>query len=287
MTLVDVEGATFEEGFLPQTARRLLAEGRHREVRELRAFLRAPSATQPSGVIFHVGRCGSTLVSSLVNACLGVTVIKESPFLNAVIRGHLSSGSDFGEPEVIAAARSAAALSGKVVLKTTSWNAQVAPVLCRAFPDAPVVVLTRTAEASVASNVRDPPGWAAYRTDRDRSAARELWPSLGDGELTPVEFFAHAWRSTIERVLKIRSALVVDYDQFHAAPRRVIAGVWDHLRVPAPPDEAAVESLLATDSKQGSTFRGSIGSRDLSPEERKAIRAICAAAQAELDERLR
>lgn len=49
----------------------------------------SPSMMEPSGLIFHIARCGSTLVSQLLKALPSLVVYSEPPVLNDVL---MSSG---------------------------------------------------------------------------------------------------------------------------------------------------------------------------------------------------
>lgn len=107
----------------------------------LAAASEAP-ARAPDGLIFHMSRCGSTLVAQMLAAMTGVRVISEAPALDAAVR------IEGGAPGALAAmvgalGRRRADGERGYVLKLDSWHARAVPLFRRLFPATPWVFLYR------------------------------------------------------------------------------------------------------------------------------------------------
>lgn len=121
----------------------------------------ALDAPEPAGLIFHISRCGSTLMTRMLGAMQGVVVLSEAPPLEAMIgAGRRDPGLD--EAAQIRAIRAMAALLGRprdgeergCVIKFDSWSLLDFDLLRRAFPRSPFVVLHRDPAAVLASHAR-------------------------------------------------------------------------------------------------------------------------------------
>ena len=174
----DLRGTRFAEPFFHQTVERWAGNDPSPLVRTgfgaLRALDGEPSL-DPAALIFHVSRCGSTLLSRLLGCIPGVLVISEPAPLNALLLA--DPGSLDGETEAQALRLLVRALGRRrfgderhYVLKLSSWNVTRLALFRRAFPEAALVWLTRTPHEVVASVLADPPGWLALR--HDPAAAR-------------------------------------------------------------------------------------------------------------------
>lgn len=121
-----------------------------------------------TGLIFHMSRCGSTLLARLLAEDPNTLVLNEPDIVNMLLKESLNS-TEHESPEQTNAAivQAVASVSSRVhpdakriVIKTTSWNAARASTLMEAFPDARGLFLTRDPRAVLASLGRNPPGWA-------------------------------------------------------------------------------------------------------------------------------
>ncbi|PST81839.1 hypothetical protein C7T94_18405 [Pedobacter yulinensis] len=102
---------------------------------------------QPAGVIFHVSRCGSTLLSQLLGLDPENIVLAEVPFLDALLR----AGKSMQRAEAVALLQAAVAFYGqrrsgrekRVFIKTDSWHIHFAAIFREAFPDVPFFLVYR------------------------------------------------------------------------------------------------------------------------------------------------
>jgi len=190
----DLSAERFAEPFFEQTVTRWACGPTARPLvrtgLEALADLDREPSLEPAGMIFHLSRCGSTLVSRLLGTLPGVAVLAEPGPLNAVLG---LDGVD--EATVTRLARLVIRALGRVrlgderqlVLKCTSWNVRRRAILSAAFPNTPWVWVQRDPAHVLASLLADPPGWLDPQTEpRAEVAARALGSMLaaargGDG----------------------------------------------------------------------------------------------------------
>jgi len=107
----------------------------------------------PSGLIFHMSRCGSTLVSQMLGAAPGHVSISETPVLDAVIQ-HPFEDPDAHADALRALAHAYGRGAGHLFLKLDSWHTRALPLLRRAFPDTPWIFLYRDPVEVMVSQLR-------------------------------------------------------------------------------------------------------------------------------------
>ena len=113
----------------------------------------------PRGLIFHMSRCGSTLVAQMLASAARNTVISEAPPLDAAVQLEVfaaASGRDGGvlAAMVSALGRRQPAADAGLFLKHDSWHAMSLPVIRRALPRAPWVFLYRDPVEVMVSQAR-------------------------------------------------------------------------------------------------------------------------------------
>lgn len=118
----------------------------------------------PPTFLFHVSRCGSTLLTqqlALDDRCI---VLSEAPVLDACLRLHLKSpgvvSEETGDRLFLAAlavlARPRFPAESLLFVKADSWHVHLHGRLRRMFPDAPMVLLHREPSAVLESHRRQP-----------------------------------------------------------------------------------------------------------------------------------
>lgn len=121
----------------------------------------APDAATPDALIFHMSRCGSTLVSQMIAAMPGSIVASEAAPLDAMLLLCLSSPQIPIEQQVALIRGMAAALGRdrfgdrrRFVIKTDSWHSLGLPLLRAAFPETPWLFLFRDPVEVMVSQMR-------------------------------------------------------------------------------------------------------------------------------------
>ena len=116
----------------------------------------------PAGFVFHMSRCGSTLVSQMLAAHRDHIVISEAAPIDTVLQSHRRR-SEIGDERRIEWLRGLLAAYGqagcgptqRVIVKFDSWSVLDLPLVDRAFPDVPWVFVYRQPVEVLASHARE------------------------------------------------------------------------------------------------------------------------------------
>ena len=155
----------FTEPFFEQTIAKCLSEARDGMPRRrtpmdelVEEQARRPGPC-PSGFIFHMSRCGSTLVAQLLAALTDTLVISEAPPIDAVLRAHLHAPVSEERRmtwlrAMLGALGRASGGGGRYFVKFDAWSTMELPLIRRAFPDVPWIFVHREPEEVMVSHVR-------------------------------------------------------------------------------------------------------------------------------------
>lgn len=155
----DIRSLRFEDPFLAGTVYR--AQYRHQDdpgsgpfrrqttMSELLDSTHAEAVINPSGFIFHLARCGSTLVAQMLAALADHIVLSEAPAIDAVMRTRFWTGAS--EDERASWLRAVVSSLGRrrndaekrLFVKFDAWHTVELPLIRMAFPDVPWIFLYR------------------------------------------------------------------------------------------------------------------------------------------------
>ena len=159
LSLREIRPAELKDPFMQETIARMPA--RESVVQVARENLgRGTAGTGPAGIVFHVARCGSTLVSQLLRQDAGLVVYAEPLPVNEI----LLPPAKWQRADVVAALRSLGAAFARHaqrpwVLKLTSWNTLFCDLVAEAFPSSPWALCLRDPLEVGVSLLRQPAGW--------------------------------------------------------------------------------------------------------------------------------
>ena len=158
------DGIGFDPPFWTDTANRLMRDPfrllfQHTGgLADLERHEQRRPAVRPSGFVYHLSRCGSTLVTNALASVPGVSVLSEPLPLDQVLRALADRPTDL---QALAARWMLSALSPAVndgddglVVKLDSWHIHLFPILRQAFPDVPWIFLARDPVEVMASHER-------------------------------------------------------------------------------------------------------------------------------------
>jgi hypothetical protein len=129
---------------------------------KLAEWLRRHPPLPPSGFIFHMSRCGSTLVAQMLAALSHNIVVSEASPIDAVVRARhwrpdLSDDTQAAWLTwVIGALGQARAGERNYFIKLDCWHTAQLPLFARAFPDVPWIFLYRDPVEVLVSQLRMP-----------------------------------------------------------------------------------------------------------------------------------
>lgn len=224
-----------------------------------------PESVPPAAFIFHVSRCGSTLLTQALATLAQCIVASEPPALDAFFRLHhhhpdQSGGVHLFRQLVAALGQRRSLAERHLVVKLDCWHLPWIPFVQAAFPGTPIVFLYRQPDEVLASHRRQRgrqmvPGLI----DLSRLADRVHKP--GAQELAPGDLDGHAIRvleSLYRCGLETAAAsdlVLIDYGQL---PGVLWHGLTDTLGMECTPGElAALQARSGFHSKHShSPFEG-------------------------------
>ena len=137
----------------------------------------APRDTAPVGIIFHVARCGSTLLSQSLKRLDDLVVYAEPQPVNEI----LAPPHKWPRADLVAALRTLSAAFARharrpYVLKLSSWNTLYCDIVAEAFPDTPWVLSLRDPVEVGVSLLASPPGWLQGTAEAARGLVAQVDP---------------------------------------------------------------------------------------------------------------
>ncbi|XXY44373.1 hypothetical protein WME91_30640 [Sorangium sp. So ce269] len=156
----ELSPAVYDAPFLSDGLRQALAAAgaalslTHRPVRQL-----PDEGGLPAGLIFHVSRCGSTLVSQMLATLPGVRAVSEPEAVSLYLLECARGACAFEAEEfrrLIKAFGRGLQPGAPYVIKLSSWNVMFLDQIRGALPEVPWAFLTRDPAEVLVSNVRHP-----------------------------------------------------------------------------------------------------------------------------------
>lgn len=128
---------------------------------EPRLFHKVPP---PSGFIFHMSRCGSTLLARLLARLERHLVVEESTWINDMLKlcdYQILKGAEETWFRNLVLSHGPRGQGGerRYYLKLSSWNAAFIDFIQRVFPDVPTIFLFRDPHEVLVSVLQSPPGF--------------------------------------------------------------------------------------------------------------------------------
>jgi hypothetical protein len=201
---------------------------------KLAEWLRDYPGLQPNGFIFHMSRCGSTLVSQMLATLARNVVVSEASPIDAVVRAPQMLPGLSDDQHVLwlrsivgALGRPRAGNEQNYFIKLDSWHTLALPLFQRAFPDVPWIFMYRDPVEVLVSQLRIP-GWQMVPGAVDPIL---LGSPSSDGALNPQIYRAHVLARVCEPVLEHHGAgksLLINYRQL---PEAVWTAIMPHFGV--------------------------------------------------------
>ena len=168
-------------------------------------------AWQPAGLVFHMSRCGSTLVAQMLGRVPGHVVLSEPEPLDAILSW--VSRDDVAQGEKVAAVRAIVAAlgggGGRVFVKLDAWHTAHIALLRAAFPATPWVYLFRDPVEVMASHMCQPGSHMVAGGHPARTLRVEAG-NAGDREDHCARVLAAIGRNVLAN-WEVGGGLVVDY----------------------------------------------------------------------------
>lgn len=275
LVLKDIGVEELRDPFMQQTVRRSKAAETVTLVEAGRlGAVDAPAA--PAGLIFHVGRCGSTVLSQALKQA-GLAVYSEPLPINELLSPPAGARADVTLALRSLGAAFAAHAQRPYVVKLSSWCTLFADVITDAFPHSPWIFTVRDPVEVGEALLRDPPPWFSGDSPPARHLASIIDPASASA--TAPESFARLYAAFCNTIagLDASRGRLVRYDHLTASLQRVA----EHFGVGANAEQLAL--MLASTNRyakappqQHVPFQpdGAAKQAAASPELRAAIEAL-------------
>jgi hypothetical protein len=138
---------------------------------EAEQWVAAHPGMAPAGLVFHMSRCGSTLVAQMLAAVAENRVISEPPAVDHVLHHRDSARLR----TIVGALGQPAEAETRYFLKLDCWHIRDYELIREAFPNTPAVFLYRDPLEVIVSQMRNPGEWtSSYGVDREACIAELL-----------------------------------------------------------------------------------------------------------------
>lgn len=250
----------------------------------IEALREGEAGLPPSGFIFHMSRCGSTLVSRLLGSSPRILALGEPDALN----GLLAFPDGVGERTVEEAFRELVLALGRrrrtseeaYVVKLSSFMIHCLPLIRRAFPETPWLFLHRDPGEVMVSVLQKPTGFLLVKARPERAAR---WLAAAPGEIAAMSdeeyvarFLGRLCCRALEEAERADAGrhLLLDYRELPAAVWTDVARLFGIVLTPE--DEARMADLSTIYSKDASGRHrfeqdSAEKERDVTPRMRDAI----------------
>jgi hypothetical protein len=256
------ENKRLSEPFFSQSIRMILEESDQRRIRETSLHALASiglrlSPITPSGLIFHVSRCGSTLIANALRTVESSLVISEAPVMTKVLYPHSTGFWPYSASAWCSVARglmdSLVRIVGhhhgqtekqRVIVKFTSWNILEWRVVRSLWPSVPALVVVREPEQVIASHMRSPGGFMKW----DRSVRQLLFGCLSE-DMTDEEYCAFVigcFCDATTECMKGSMTRIMRYEDINPSSLSELAKRFD---IDLKPDSSHLRQVFATYSK--------------------------------------
>jgi hypothetical protein len=223
VALREVAAAQLSDPFMQQTVARVSAPDAVIEIPNAELG-HLQSQRAPAGLVFHIARCGSTLVSQLLKQHENLVVYSEPlPINDILVPPHIQERA-----RMVAALRSLAGLfarhaSAPFVIKLSSWNTLFCDIVTAAFPETPWVLCVRDLLEVAVSLRNQPPGWLRADSDPGNLFAATIDP---EGESPSVDDYTARLLAALSKAasgLDPKRGRVISYERLPAPVWEVVA----------------------------------------------------------------
>ncbi|SFE04277.1 sulfotransferase family protein [Paracidovorax konjaci] len=226
---------------------------------DLLDWAEASPGLAPSGIVFHVSRCGSTLVAQAFAAIDGHVALSEAPLLDDLLRAQamlptLDAALAIPAARAVASAWAQPPRPGQLtgarhlVVKCDCWATGYAERIAQAWPDAPWLFLYRDPVEVLVSQLQQR---AAYLIPGGPLGVDPAGIAFDDAlRMGPEAYCARSLGGIYEamvRQFRPERTLLLDYRQL---PSAILSAVAPHFgMVPGPEAALQIESTFAVHAK--------------------------------------
>jgi hypothetical protein len=255
----------FEEPFFEQTVDRAMQHpfnrlfSRRTPPAAVEAFAGLQPVIEPNGFIFHMSRCGSTLVGQLLAALSDTIVLAEAQPLDAVLALAVASRSNEDQAKRLLRAMVHALAQPRrgecrLFVKFHAWHVLLLPLIARAFPGVPWIFVFREPRAVLRSHDAIP-----GREVLAGAVAPELSgiPAGKSATMSNAEHTARMLAAFCDAAIRAAASDRAAFIDYATLPGSVASTVARHFGcAPSVAERERMDAVAQTDTKRpGSPFR--------------------------------
>jgi hypothetical protein len=203
---MDLRNVTFDEPFFHETVDRGKSQLKSRAVVTDLDFLlqleKICDSVEPTGFIFHISRCGSTLLANACRELHGSIVMAEAPVLDKIASRFLTDVESNSAKELLYMLFLKAAVTALGQRRTETETRYFVKFACtttlqmhrirRIWPNLPFIFLYRDPVEVIVSNLKSIPEWMKPVSNPAAAAALVDVATADVAKLAPEEFCARA-----------------------------------------------------------------------------------------------
>ncbi len=198
---------------------------------------------RPDGFIFHLSRCGSTLISRSLAAAESIFMLSEPPPLDAIVQANRPEWLEW----IVSALGQARRPGTRYVIKLDSWHIRSLRLFGAVFPDVPWIFVYRDPLEVLVSQLLRPGIHASPGAMEPSILGMEARDIVG---LSRQQWCARVLENFMRAALAIRDdpkAMFIDYREL---PQAICSRIARHFRLElSGEDEARVAAATRLDAK--------------------------------------
>ncbi|MGA2890834.1 MAG: cupin domain-containing protein [Terracidiphilus sp.] len=238
---IDTGARALAEPFFYQTVKHYKKEhpAAHIRTTSLDALTHINEDIPPSGFIFHISRCGSTLLADGLRALPNMIVVSEPPVLSGVLSlqsaANNENNSDMIDRGAIlkgvvnAFGQRRSGMERSLVIKFSSWSILHLKTIRALWPQVPCVIIVRDPLEVAVSCLDKPPGWMNLKDEVQGTVDSVLgWDAKSVSTMTKIGFCARILGEFLKIAVvgKETGCHVVDYKNLTADHIKKIAELF-------------------------------------------------------------
>jgi hypothetical protein len=223
---MDFSSIDISEPFFRHTLERMTKLGTQEKTSSVRRLIEIGNSIppiRPSCLIFHVSRCGSTLLTNALRAtghCIALSEPRIITDLFHFCHDLPASALELRDSILQSVVNLYASCHGaprSIVIKLASWNLLSLSTFRRIWPETPCILLIRDPGEVIISNLK-PGGWLAFKSEPACGARLLELNEAQVAQMSEVEFCARVVKKLNEAALEGIDAewMIIDYNMLDA-----------------------------------------------------------------------
>jgi len=230
---MDFSGVNIYEPFFRQTVAKMVERGNQKKASSMQDLIRIGSRTPPippSCLIFHVSRCGSTLLANALRASCNCIVLSEPKIITDLFHfcNDLPAPAQLLRDSILQSIVNLYAgyqgIQRNIIIKLASWNLLSFRLFRKVWPDVPCILLIRHPGEVIVSNLK-PGGWLNFRSNPQCASRLLELDEMQVEQTSDMEFCARVIKRLNETALEFINArlMIIDYNMIDAGLMPAIA----------------------------------------------------------------